>query len=39
MAFARLAFAKAIGRRPDLEPYQKDKRHSTLAGNFGRDRG
>ena len=31
---AGLAFAKAIARRPELELYQKDKRHPTLAGTY-----
>ena len=31
---AGLAFAKAIARRPDLELYQPDKRHPTLAGTY-----
>jgi hypothetical protein len=31
---AGLAFAKAIGKRPDLELYQPDKRHPTLAGTY-----
>ncbi|HUR88112.1 MAG TPA: hypothetical protein VMZ74_03405 [Ramlibacter sp.] len=31
---AGLAFAKAISRKPDLELYQADKRHPTLAGTY-----
>jgi len=31
---AGLAFAKAIGRRADLELYQPDKRHPSLAGTY-----
>ena len=31
---AGLAFAKAVGKRPDLELYQPDKRHPTLAGTY-----
>jgi len=31
---AGLAFAKAIGKRPELEFYQLDKRHPTLIGTF-----
>ena len=31
---AGLAFAKAVARRPDLELYQPDKRHPTLAGTY-----
>ncbi|MDQ6628392.1 MAG: hypothetical protein M3Z29_08095 [Pseudomonadota bacterium] len=31
---AGLAFAKAIARRPELELYQPDKRHPTLAGTY-----
>jgi len=31
---AGLAFANAIKRRPDLELYQPDKRHPTLAGTY-----
>ena len=31
---AGLAFAKAIARRADLELYQADKRHPTLAGTY-----
>jgi hypothetical protein len=31
---AGLAFAKAIGKRPDLEFYQPDKRHPTLIGTY-----
>jgi hypothetical protein len=31
---AGLAFAKAISRRADLELYQADKRHPTLAGTY-----
>jgi Domain of unknown function (DUF4886) len=31
---AGLAFAKAIGKRPELELYQKDKRHPSLAGTY-----
>jgi hypothetical protein len=31
---AGLAFAKAISRRPELELYQPDKRHPTLAGTY-----
>ncbi len=31
---AGLAFAKAIARRPDLELYQPDKRHPTVAGTY-----
>lgn len=31
---AGLAFAKAIARKPDLELYQPDKRHPTLAGTY-----
>jgi len=31
---AGLAFAKAISRRPELELYQLDKRHPTLAGSY-----
>jgi hypothetical protein len=31
---AGLAFAKAISRKPDLELYQADKRHPTLAGSY-----
>ena len=30
----RLAFAKAIGKRPELEFYQLDKRHPTLIGTY-----
>ena len=29
---AGLAFAKAVGKKPDLELYQPDKRHPSLAG-------
>jgi len=29
-----LAFAKAIGKRPELEFYQPDKRHPTLIGTY-----
>ena len=31
---AGLAFAKAIAKRPDLELYQPDKRHPSLAGTY-----
>jgi hypothetical protein len=31
---AGLAFARAIAKRPDLEPYQADKRHPSLAGTY-----
>jgi len=31
---AGIAFAKAIARRPDIELYQSDKRHPTLAGTY-----
>lgn len=31
---AGLAFAKAIGKRPDLEFYQPDNRHPTLIGTY-----
>ena len=31
---AGLAFAKAIGKRPDLEFYQPDKRHPTAIGTY-----
>ena len=31
---AGLAFAKAIGKRPDLEFYQPDRRHPTLIGTY-----
>ncbi len=31
---AGLAFAKAIGKRPELEFYQKDKRHPSLLGTY-----
>ena len=31
---AGLAFAKAIGKRPDLEFYQTDKRHPTQIGTY-----
>ncbi len=31
---AGLAFARAIAKRPDLELYQPDKRHPTLAGTY-----
>ena len=31
---AGLAFAKAIGKRPDMELYQKDKRHPSLFGTY-----
>ena len=31
---AGLAFAKAIGKRPDLEFYQPDKRHPSLIGTY-----
>jgi hypothetical protein len=31
---AGLAFAKAIGKRPDLELFQPDKRHPTLIGTY-----
>jgi hypothetical protein len=31
---AGLAFAKAISRKPDLELYQADKRHPSLAGTY-----
>ena len=31
---AGLAFAKAVSRKPDLELYQADKRHPTLAGTY-----
>jgi hypothetical protein len=31
---AGLAFAKAIERKPDLELYQADKRHPSLAGTY-----
>jgi len=31
---AGLAFAKAIGRRPELEFYQPDKRHPSLIGTY-----
>jgi hypothetical protein len=31
---AGLAFAKAVSRRPDLELYQPDKRHPTVAGTY-----
>lgn len=31
---AGVAFAKAIAKRPELELYQRDKRHPTLAGTY-----
>jgi hypothetical protein len=31
---AGLAFAKAVAKRPDLELYQPDKRHPSLAGTY-----
>ena len=31
---AGLAFARAIAQRPDLELYQADKRHPTMAGTY-----
>jgi hypothetical protein len=31
---AGLAFARAVARRPELELYQSDKRHPTLAGTY-----
>jgi hypothetical protein len=31
---AGLAFAKSVSRRPELELYQTDKRHPTLAGSY-----
>jgi hypothetical protein len=31
---AGLAFAKSVARRPDLELYQPDKRHPSLAGTY-----
>jgi hypothetical protein len=31
---AGLAFAKAIAKRPDIELYQADKRHPSLAGTY-----
>lgn len=31
---AGLAFAKAIAKRPDIELYQPDKRHPSLAGTY-----
>ena len=31
---AGLAFARAIAKRPDLELYQPDKRHPSLAGTY-----
>ena len=31
---AGLAFAKAIAKRPDIELYQDDKRHPSLAGTY-----
>jgi hypothetical protein len=31
---AGLAFAKAISKKPDLELYQPDKRHPTVAGTY-----
>jgi hypothetical protein len=31
---AGLAFAKAIAKRPDVELYQSDKRHPSLAGTY-----
>ena len=31
---AGLAFARSVQRRPDLELYQPDKRHPTLAGTY-----
>ena len=31
---AGLAFAKAISKRPDLELYQPDKRHPSMAGTY-----
>jgi hypothetical protein len=31
---AGLAFAKAISRKPDIELYQADKRHPSLAGTY-----
>ena len=31
---AGLAFAKAIARRPDIELYQADKRHPSVAGTY-----
>ena len=31
---AGLAFAKAVSKRPELELYQSDKRHPTLAGTY-----
>jgi len=31
---AGLAFARSIVKRPDLELYQSDKRHPSLAGTY-----
>jgi hypothetical protein len=31
---AGLAFAKAIAKRPDIELYQADKRHPSVAGTY-----
>lgn len=31
---AGLAFAKAVGKRPDLDLYQTDKRHPSLVGTY-----
>ena len=31
---AGLAFARAIAKRPDIELYQADKRHPSLAGTY-----
>ena len=31
---AGIAFAKSIAKRPDIELYQSDKRHPTLAGTY-----
>jgi hypothetical protein len=31
---AGVAFAKAVAQRPELELYQRDKRHPTLAGTY-----
>lgn len=31
---AGLAFARAVGKRPDLELYKPDKRHPSLAGTY-----
>jgi hypothetical protein len=31
---AGLAFAKAVAKRPDVELYESDKRHPSLAGTY-----